>query len=173
MRTAWPLAVVLAHLACGHLSSSEPAPEADEHQVKAAYLAGFARFIERPDRDAVVLCSTPDVRMLEAMLHVAAKAPGVDVRSVDRPEDVAGCTVLFIARSRLKLLRDLAGTPYGSGVLIVGDGPSFINSGGALEFIRTKNRIQFNASIPAMQRSGVRVSSRLLGLARNLRESAQ
>ena len=173
MRTAALLAVVLAHLACGHLSASEPVPEADEHQVKAAYLAGFARFIERPDRDAVVLCSTPDVKMLEAMLHVAAKAAAVDVRSVNRPEDVPGCTVLFISPSKLNLLRDLAGTPSQSGVLIVGNGPGFIKSGGALEFVRTKNRIQFNASIPAMQRSGLRVSSRLLSLARNLRGSAQ
>ena len=173
MRTATLLAMLLSDVSSARLSAEEPLAQADEYQVKAAYLAGFARFMERADRDAAVLCSASDVKMFEATLHVSvAKAPALDVRSVDRPEAVPGCTVLFIGASKLKLLRDLASTPYGSGVLIVGDGPGFLDSGGALEFIWTGNRFQFNASTRALQRSGVRVSSRLLGLARNLRGNA-
>jgi hypothetical protein len=174
MRAFALLAVLLTAVSSARVSAQQPVVRPDEYQVKAAYLAGFARFIERADGVPVVLCSASEIRMLEALLHVsAAKAPAIDVRSISKPDAVVGCTVLFIGPSRLKLLRELVGTPHESGVLIVGEGPGFIDSGGALEFVWTDDRIQFNASIVAMQRSGVRVSSRLLTLARNLRGSAQ
>ena len=155
-------------------SAEQPVVQADEYQVKAAYLAGFARYMERTGRDPVVLCSASDGRMLEAMSQVSiAKAPAFDVRSVNKPDAVPGCTVLFIGPSKLKLLREVLATPHESGVLIVGDGPGFVDAGGALEFVWTGNRIQFNVSMASLQRSGVRVSSRLLSLARNLRGNAQ
>jgi hypothetical protein len=168
------LSLALMALACWRLNAEEAVVRIDKYRVKAAYLASFARFIERGSGATAVLCTASDINMLEAMLHlVAAKAPAVDVRSVSRPDAVPGCTVLFVGPSKLKLLRDLVGTPHESGVLIVGDGPGFVKSGGALEFVSTGNRIQFNANLSALHRCGVRVSSRLLSLARNLRGVVQ
>jgi hypothetical protein len=55
--------------------------------------------------------------------------------------------------------------------LTVGDSPRFVEQGGIIQLIRADNRLQFNISLEASERAGLRLSSRLLELAANLRRS--
>lgn len=155
-------------------AQSEPATAPDEYEVKAAFLVGFARFMEHPEAAAVVLCTAGDNRMSEVLKRTAAGKMVADkpisVRIVDRKDSVAGCSLIFVGPHRLGLIREIDRVPGENRLLTVGDGPGFLDSGGAIEFTFTCNKIQFNASLAAIQRSGVKVNSRLLTLARNLRQ---
>jgi hypothetical protein len=168
--------LVIAVLLLGR--AQEPPENLDEYHVKAAYLVGFSRFIERQGDGPsdVTLCSAGDEHMTEVLKEVATgKTSGgrfISTRPVDKKDEIAGCTVLFISANRLGLLRDNRKAGDGLKTLIVGDAPGFLDAGGAIEFVWAGKKIQFNASLPAIQRSRLKVSSRLLNLARNLRNNA-
>lgn len=169
------VALVLTMAACFPGSATDTAASPDECEVKAAFLVGFARFMDHPQGEEVYLCIAGDSRMAEVLKRTAAgKSVGtrnVSVRVTDRKDKVAGCSILFIGSQRIGLLREIAREGAEIRVLTVGDGPSFLDSGGAVEFVWSGNKIQFNASLAVIQRSGVKVNSRLLTLARNLRNS--
>jgi hypothetical protein len=158
-------------------ADSDEAP--DEYHVKAAYMVGFSRFIEGADRGGdseLVLCSAGDDRMTEALRQVTAGRVSADqrvsVRSVARKDDISGCTVLFVSATKVSLVREAPKAETDARTLTVGDSPGFLEAGGAIEFVWTGNKIQFNASLPAIQRSGLKLSSRMLNLARNLRKAS-
>jgi hypothetical protein len=151
----------------------------DEYHVKAAYLVGFSRFIESAINDGgsnIVICSAGDERMLGALQRVVAGRISTDqhvsLKSVDKREDVRGCTVLFVSLTKIGLLREVRKCDAGVHTLTVGDSPGFLEAGGAIEFVWAGNKIQFNASLPAIRRSGLKLSSRMLNLARNLRNDS-
>ena len=47
-------------------------------------------------------------------------------------------------------------------------GPQFVERGGAIGFVLEKNRVRFDVSVRAAQRSGLKVSSKLLRVARSV-----
>jgi hypothetical protein len=55
-------------------------------------------------------------------------------------------------------------------VLTVGDGRGFAQAGGIIELYVEAARIRFAINVDAAERSGVRLSSRLLGLAKVVRD---
>ena len=55
----------------------------------------------------------------------------------------------------------LAGRP----ILAVTDAPTGLADGGALNFVPVQGRVRFEASLPAAERAGLRLSSRLLAVA--------
>jgi YfiR/HmsC-like len=75
------------------------------------------------------------------------------------------CHLLFVKDSELRRsdtgLRDVATFP----VLAVSDGKDFLRSGGIIEFFLDGERLRFAINVDAVERSGLRLSSRLLGLA--------
>jgi hypothetical protein len=158
-------------------AASDPLTSPDEYEVKAAFLVGFARFMEHPDTPEVVLCTAGDLRISEALKRTAAgktvDGKPLSVRVVERKDAVAGCSILFVGSQRLGLLREVSRDLEETRVLTVGDGPGFLDFGGGIEFIWASNKIQYNASIAVIQRSGAKVNSRLLSLARNLRNSGR
>ncbi len=58
-------------------------------------------------------------------------------------------------------------------VLTVGDGSRFLKQGGAIGFLLENNRVRFDISINALQRSGLTASSKLLRVARSVEGGVQ
>jgi uncharacterized protein DUF4154 len=167
--------VILSSSAAALAGAAEPIAAPDEYQVKAAYMIGFSRFVEIPDKDAsdIVLCSAGDERMVEALKHVVAGKASANqhvlVRSIDKRDSIRGCTVLFISSKKIALLDETRKCAPNVRLLTVGDYPGFLEAGGAIEFVWAGKKIQFNANLSAIQCGGLKVSSRMLNLARNLR----
>ena len=55
-------------------------------------------------------------------------------------------------------------------VLTVSDGKGFLRSGGVIEFYIQDGRMRFIINLDALDRAGVRLSSRLLELAKTIRD---
>jgi YfiR/HmsC-like len=66
-----------------------------------------------------------------------------------------------------RLASTLAGL-NGSSVLTVGDMDHFIESGGMVQFVMEEKRVRFAIDIGATSRSRLKVSSKLLSLARTV-----
>ena len=155
------------------LAAVENSTGVEELELKAAYLISFARFMEWTGESEIVVCTSGAAHLNTILKRISEgkliEGKIISVRPAERPEHVKGCSILYIAPERIGVLRDLERNDPELRVLTVGDSPGFLDSGGAIEFVWAGTKIHFNASVVAIQRRRLRVDSKLLKLALNLR----
>jgi hypothetical protein len=149
------------------------APDAD---VKAAFLFNFAKFTEWPAlaSDApITACIVGDEGVAAALAQtVRGRNISGHALEVSRPQDSTTwrtCHLLFLADDAVRRaaaeLRGITALP----VLTVSDGKGFSHAGGIIELYVESERMRFSINVDAVKRSGLRLSSRLLGLAKIVR----
>lgn len=146
---------------------------ASDTAVKAAYLFNFAKFTEWPSlapAEPLVFCVIGDPRVGKALADtVRGQRIGersLQVRDMDSDGAVRSCHVLFVSKSETRQAREMLESVRSLPILTVSDGRGFAESGGMLEFFIDSERMRFAVNTKAVDRAGVRLSSRLLGLAR-------
>jgi hypothetical protein len=145
-----------------------------EYEVKAAFLLNFTKFVDWPasafaDPAApftiCVLGKDPFGRSLDEIVQGEAVAGRrLVVRRISDPPGPQACQLLFIDESTKERSRVLSGLP--AGVLTVGDGDHFVHDGGMIEFVVENRRVRFDIHQSAAERAGLKLSSKLLGVAR-------
>jgi hypothetical protein len=148
-------------------------------ELKALFVLNFTRFTEWPDlapATPLVLCVLGDERVLEA-LSVAARAQRVNDHHIQVARmTVAGawpsCHVLFISGTAVKTASALLESVQTSPILTVSDQSLFAQSAGAIELYAEGERMKFAINVDALQRAHLRISSRLLGLAKIVKNEA-
>jgi len=144
--------------------------------IKAAFLLNFAKFAEWPalPPDArITLCVVGSDEIARALSDIVrVQSISGHALQVAQPSDSAmwpTCQVLFISDSELRkaagALQYLQPLP----VLTVSDGKAFSQAGGIVELFVEGGRMRFAINVDSADRSGVRLSSRLLGLAQVVR----
>ena len=162
----------LAAAACA--AHAQGAPEAT---VKAAFLYKFAGYVEWP-ANAFPQAESPLVIGVMGAEEVAAElekiVPGrhvnnrrVVARRVRSGETLRGIHLLFIGRTDPNLRAALAAAQQ-QGVLSVTDAERGLESGGAISFVTVEDRVGFEVSLEVAERSGLRISSRMLAVARRV-----
>lgn len=175
----WCTAAVVAAVILGTpvvVAGQGPQRETDV-VLKAAFLYNFARFAEWPALrigQAIAVCIVGDDDMAAAFDKTASgKSIGGHVVAMTRPDDAttwSACHVLFIAdteaRRSAKELSLIRAVP----VLTVSDAPGFARRSGLVELYVEDGRMRFAINVDALGRSGLQLSSRLLGLAKVVRD---
>jgi len=177
-RRAAVIALVIALAAApGAVRAADSADAAPEVAVKAAFLYNFAKFAEWPALPSgapIVVCIVGNDGIAAALVEtVRGQNISGHTLEVSRPQGGAGwraCHVLFVADAESR--RSAAGL---SGiatlaVLTVSDGKGFAQSGGIIELYVEGGRMRFAINVDAAERSGLHLSSRLLGLAKIIRD---
>jgi hypothetical protein len=145
--------------------------------VKAAFLYNFAKFAEWPtlrSGDPIVVCIVGDERIAAALVE-AVRGQNISGHALDvwRPQDNATwrvCNLLFIADAEAgRSARGLDGIRT-LPVLTVSDGRNFSHGGGIIELYVEGGRMRFAINLDAAERSGLHLSSSLLGLAKIVRD---
>jgi hypothetical protein len=90
----------------------------------------------------------------------------LQVRIFQPSEDLRVCHVLFIGASEKKRLPSILMALGGSSVLTVGDVDHFIESGGIIQLVKENDRVRFVINLGETTRARLKVSSKLLSLAR-------
>jgi hypothetical protein len=148
----------------------------DDHQIKAAFVLNFLKFVTWPDAPAladvpieVVVLGADDLARAIEQASARQQIGGrpIKVRAVRRTSEIGATPqLLFIGaseRDRLPVvLREFEGRP----VLTVGDGTGYGAAGVVLNFYTSDTRIRFEANTTAAARAGLQISSHLLRLAR-------
>jgi hypothetical protein len=140
-----------------------------EYRVKAAYLLNFTRFVEWPaaaQNGPVTICVAGRAvfgEVLDETLR-GETVNGRDVVAKVILEPQRGCHVVFVPRgaAAAAYIRAVQGQP----VLTVSETPDFIALGGIANFILEGASVRFEINAGAADRAGLRISSRLLRLAR-------
>jgi len=178
-RAARAYAILLCLLAAltlaprGVYAAAEEAPL--EYQVKAAFLLNFTKFVEWPEGDfadkyaPISICiagEDPFGRALDQIVEgETVGARRVAIVRTRRPAAKA-CQVVFIGRAEKDAARILAG--LGAGVLTVGEGDGFLREGGAIAFVVENRRVRFDINLTAAGNAALKVSSKLLNVARSV-----
>jgi hypothetical protein len=160
------------------LAAGEINPNALEAQVKAAYIYRFAEHIEWPaaafaSNAAPLTIGVVDADQVAAELNQLRltrqiKGRAVTVRTLRAGDGAGGVQVLYIGAqdgARVKRTLDAAQTP---GVLSITDGEGTLAAGSAISFVQVENRIRFVVSVAHAERSGLKISARLLAVAHKI-----
>jgi hypothetical protein len=182
LKRALALLGVLALQASALLPAAHAQREAQEHEVKAAFLYRFVSFIEWPahafhDASAPIAIGVLGADEIAASLEQAilgrtAQDRPVVVRRLRAGEPLAGVHLLMVGRAERERLAQLAKAAAAQHVVLVGDGDDALARGAAIGFLIHDGRVRFQVSIPAAERSGVRISSRMLAVAHHVQAAS-
>ncbi len=140
--------------------------------MRAAFLYNFAKFTEWPGdtAGALTLCVLDDGAVEVALTELVGTSL-INGRTVTVSRGASGtrlrtCHVLYIGETNTPrvaaILDELQEVP----VLTVSNGDEFVRTGGMIGLFIEEGRMRFAINPDAAQRAGVRLSSRLLQLAK-------
>jgi hypothetical protein len=155
-----------------------PARAASENQVKAAFLYNFAKFVEWPSpvegseaKPFVigVVGESPIADLLPALIRSELiKGRAVEVRHYRTGDELSQCQVVFVSRRQNG--KDIQRSLAGRAILTVGETESFLAEGGMIQFVMVEQTVRFDVNVAAANQVGLKVSSRLLAVARKVAE---
>lgn len=152
--------------------------EASEASVKAAFLYKFPGYIDWPPA-AFASATAPFTFGVTGQEEVAAElerlAAGkqwsghpVAVRRVNGDNDLAGLHVLFVGRGTGDRIGAVVRAAQLQGVLVVTENEKGLTYGAAINFVLHEERVGFEVAPEAAERNGLRISSRMLAVARRV-----
>ena len=151
---------------------------AHEYELKAVFLQKITRFVDWGTEAAVdrpfvvgVLGDDPFGDALEEAFRAGpAHGRSVVVRHFPDADDLEPCQLLFVGRSEADdlcgILRRIEGEP----TLTVSDIPDFSALGGIMTLRMADSRVRLEINPGAQERSGLRINSNLLRLAKEIEE---
>lgn len=167
-----------AALALVLLSAAGPAPAQDpglETRVKAAYVYNFLTFVERekavpePEGAAVRVCVLGDEALLAELKGLSGRqvrGRPLEVRSGPESGPFPSCHLLVIGRAESARLPEILRAVSGAGVLTVSDIPRFARGGGMIGFLTEGGRVRIEVNPGTAAAAGLKVSAKLLEVAR-------
>ncbi len=166
-----------------------------EYQVKAAFLYNFIQFVDWPKEKMGdgnepiiigVIGNDPFGDAFEPIKDKKVKGKNVVIERFKGLEElkesgekdksqlhpqieaIKRCHVLFISSSEKKWLREIIDTVEDNGVLTVADMEGFLEAGGIINFIVEEKKVNFDVSITAAEKAKLKISSKLLRLAKRV-----
>ena len=163
------------------ISIGLPAPvrglDAPRSLVKAVFLFNFARFTEWPasvSSGPLTLCVLGDPEVASRLDSLigdrSINGRDVSVASLATFQIIRSCHLLFIAgddKARTAGALDAVATLP---VFTVSDSERFLHSRGVAAIYTEEDRVRFSINPDALTRAGLRMSSKVLGLARLVKE---
>ena len=149
-----------------------------EGQVKAAFLAKLAMFVEWPagtfaDAAAPICIGILGEDPFGSYLDEVARQERVNGRSLQtrRVRDLAGlqgCHIVFVSPSESARLPQVLQALEQRPVLTVGDEASFAQRGGIVSFIKASGKVGFAVNLDAARQAGMKLSAKFLQVAKVL-----
>jgi hypothetical protein len=169
-------ALLAVLLAVPSVAPAQSPPPSLENDVKAAFLYNFTKFVEwpapSPPDEPFRICALADQAFIAALDRTLADESVAGrqlVRAEARSEGIARrCAILYVGSGYAEQGAPLLAAVRDLPVLTVGEGSQFVKHGGGIGFLLENNRVRFDISLRAVQRSGLKVSSKLLRVARTV-----
>ena len=178
---AWRRALSAALLVFAATFSVAAAAQEDaavlERRVKGALLHRFIGYVDwpesafaRPDSPLVIGILGNDTLAAELQAFEASrpveKRP-ITVRRVRQGESLRDVHVLFIDRSEMQQLERIARSP--TPTLVVTEWSGALQQGSVINFTTVNNQLRFDISLESAGQRNLRISSRLLSVANDVR----
>lgn len=152
-------------------ASAQPPPPS-QYDVQAVYLFDFAKFVRWPaaaGQESINLCVAGQRQYADTLQKIvtgeAVDGRPLSVRTIARPEEEAGCGILFIGAVDQDRMDAMLAAGTGKPMLTVSDAPGFLDHGGMIQFLVLQNRVRFSVNLNAVRQSGLSLDSELLKVA--------
>ena len=152
--------------------------QADEYRVKAAFLYKFGSYIEWPGASFARADSPVTIGVMGADALADELTQIVAGRSVNgrparvrklRPGDpMAGLHVLFVGRAEGGRLAEILAAARGQALLTVTESEEGLELGSMINFVVVEDKVRFDIAPPPSESSNLKISARLLGVARKV-----
>ncbi|MHB1044400.1 MAG: YfiR family protein [Thermoanaerobaculia bacterium] len=171
-RSRWAALALALLAATASAAAQDPGLET---RVKAAYVYNFLTFVERekaepePEGAPVRVCILGDEALLAQLKGLSGRqVRGRPLEVFSGPEAVPppSCHLLVIGRSEAARLPEILRTVSGTSVLTVSDIPRFSQRGGMIGFLTEGGRVRIEVNPGTAAAAGLRVSAKLLEVAR-------
>jgi hypothetical protein len=173
------LLLALSQLVSPALARAEEVATAREPALKAAFVFNFVKFTtwsDVPGANAsapIIIAVMGDEGVGESLVSLTrnrtVNGHPIEVRIIGSAPAPTDVSVLYVAASQDRSLKQISqafGTP---GLLTVGESDLFASSGGIIRLVRENDRIHFDIDAASAQKAGLALSSQLLMLARHVR----
>jgi hypothetical protein len=147
-----------------------------EYRVKLAFLYNFAQFVQWPTDTfhnsgaPLTICVAGDNPFQgEIEQSLRGRTVGghpVEVMKLNPDADPHGCQMIFVRAAEMKVAPRILANSKGSSTLTVGEARGFAEHGGMINLTREENRLRFEVNIDAAAQSRLKISSKLLSLAK-------
>jgi uncharacterized protein DUF4154 len=171
------LQAALLCLVSAGAGSAQTSPSS-EYQVKAAFLYHFSQFVDWPEgtfkaADSPVRYCTIGEDPFHGALDASLSEKTIGARPLQvihfkQAQDFRGCQILFIGAGEKKLVGTVLASLRGTPVLTVGESQDFVQDGGMIGFLLEENKIRFEVNLDAAEHAKLKLSSRLLALAKRV-----
>jgi hypothetical protein len=147
-----------------------------EYEIKAAFIYNFAQFTQWPDSafegkdSSFVVAVIGDDPFGPALGQVmdgkSIAGHPVILKHLDSPNQISGCHLLYIPATEEGRLDDIFNAVGNQPILTIGETPKFLWAGGIIRFFIADGKIRFEIDPDAADKAGLRLSSRLMSLAK-------
>lgn len=172
------LIAVLGGLVLAATCRAQSGADALEYRIKTAFVCKFAGYVEwpaqafaRPDSPIVIGVVASDAVVDELTRTAAGLSTGgraLVVRRFHRGEPVAGAHLVYVGRSEEGALAETIAALKGQPVLVVTESSRAIDAGSMINFVVVDDKVRFDIAPQVAELSHLRISARLLGVARTL-----
>ena len=150
-----------------------------ERRVKAAFLYQFIPYVDwppgpqrAPDAPIVIAVVGDDGVVAELTTVIGgrtAKDRPVVVRRWREADLQGGVAIVYVRREESARLPAIARAAQQTGTLVVSEHDAALNQGSMINFQVADGRVRFDVALRAAESAGLRISSRLLAVARDVR----
>lgn len=149
--------------------------EVNERQVKAAFIYKFATYVEWPadaplrDNSPVIVgvIGAEEVASELRYLRESRSATDRDVRvKILKPGDpLTGIQMLFVGKEEVANLKSILDPVQAKPILTITESANGLNTGSIINFLLVDDHVRFEVSVKEAERSGLKISARLLAVA--------
>jgi hypothetical protein len=150
------------------------------YPVKLAFLYNFTKFVEWPPESyrapnaPLLICVVghdPFSQVLEDELRTRnVGGHPVEVRTLKPNDKLSQCQIVFVPATEKQRAERIVSGLKGSSALTVGETDGFAVQGGMINLTVEANQVHFEVNRLAAERAGLKISSRLLNIAKIVHE---
>ena len=177
---SWILSIIVGALVLLSFTIAEGQKsyaDAQEYEIKAAFLFNFAKFVEWPEGafqgpEAPIIISVlgkdPFDRALGSFKGKTINSRSIVIKRVRSLENLEKSHVIFICISERDNLSQILRLAEEWHALTVGDMEGFAKSGGIINLVSVNRKIGFEINVAAAEKSDLKLSSKLLKLSKSI-----
>ncbi len=147
--------------------------KSSEYEIKAAFVYQFAKFIEWPsevlqneDFCIGVIGKDPFGQALDSLAGEIMHDKPIVIKRFRTADEARGCQMVFIGKSEWARTADILTRLQKAPAITIGDAAGFAERGGMIGFRVQGKKVRFDINAQNAERAGLKISSKLLRLAR-------
>lgn len=162
------------------LSANAKAQQYTEYDLKAAYIYNFSKFVSWPTESIepksekfqiVIFGNSPiSPTLYQALKGRRIQGKEISIRVVYLIENIGNPHIIFVAKKMKLQTNELVSYCENKPILLIGDViDGFCQMGGIINFTKKSSKYRFEINNKQSQNSKLKISSKLLALARIIR----